>query len=219
MCLEFEIWKKVLMKPDTTIKKESKKKPDIKEAVKNLGMVGGISGFIFGLSLIIRNILDSATSTIGTSLGITLMYMAILPIYLAIGWLVSSGFIYVYSLMIGGKGEYMKQSYVISIFYAPLTVIASALMFISITFSPIFPMIAPITGILLLLTMAYGLYMLTLTIKYTHKLTTLKSFLVWVVPLAFLIAGIYLIGSGMGYGSSGVVPMKGMFPFSSGSTL
>ena len=174
----FDLWKKVITQPARTFKQQ-RKKANLSEGAKHIVVAGVISGVIAtllglaGLSAMgMENLFGLAVW--GTA-GL-LALVIILPIMGIIGWLINSGIFYVISLLLGGKGNYTLQSYLIALYSAPIMVITY--LFIAI----------PILGwVILFLISIYSLYLLTLALKETHKFSTGRAVLVWLLPIIIVV--------------------------------
>ena len=187
MCLDFEIWKNAIIDPEKTFKKEEKK-ADIGKGIKQIGIAGIISGILSGIAMWVGitkmgSLFGLPGATIGSGIGaMTFLTTIILtPIMAVISWLIWSGIIYIFAMIFGGKGSYATQSYLIALYTAPLMIIYSFLAFI------------PVIGqIIIFLVGLYSLYLLTMALKQSHKLSTGKAVAIWLVP-AVIIAIILIV--------------------------
>jgi hypothetical protein len=204
--LNFNVWMEALKNPIQTFKKE-KKNADLTEGAKNIALAGLITGLISGLVfLVVGSIYSMANPYAMGLIGIP-AFVAILivsPIVSVIGWLISSGIYYLIARLLGGRGDYKTQSYLIALYSAPMGIVITVLNLV------------PILGsILSLLGAIYSLYLLTLSLKETHGFSTGKAVLTWLIPflviaviaiavaLVFAVALVSLIasnGSPMPYG-------------------
>ena len=161
MCYRFfELWKNALLKPKQTFKKEKKK--DLSKAVKGIVIAGVIAGAIAGLA----------------SFDVTLFLINVIayPIAVTLSFLISSGIYYLFSKLFGGKGNYATQSYLLSLYLAPLFIVTALLLLV------------PSIGTWLNIVVAiYSLYLLTLALKEAHGFTTTKAVLAWLVPLMIIV--------------------------------
>ena len=164
------LWKRVLTKPEQTFKTEIKKSAP-EEFTKNLAIAGLITGFIAGVI--------SAFGLSGTILGGITTFVLILvamPLAFIAGTLLNSAILYVFSWLLGGKGSFTNQCYLISLFTAPINI-----MFYSLIFIPIVNIIAMIgLGI-------YSLYLLTVALRQAHGFDTSKAILVWLMPIVIVL--------------------------------
>jgi len=179
MCLDFNLWKDALVKPAETFKKEEKK-ADFGKGIKHIGIAGIIAGVILGIAAMAGLTLTGSMFGLGSlgagaGIGAFLLLLVITPIYFVIAWLIGSGIIYIFAMIFGGKGDYKTQSYLIAIYAAPLSIILMILMLV--------PVAGPIINFLIVL---YSLYLLTLALKQTHKVTTGKAVLIWIIPVAIV---------------------------------
>ena len=114
MCLDkmIELWKNALLDPKKTFKKE-KKKSNLGLGANYIFKAGIIAGIISGIASL--NLVSAIISIIAY------------PILSLVGWLLSSGINYVFAKLLGGKGDYTKQSYVISLYLAPLSIVSAVI--------------------------------------------------------------------------------------------
>lgn len=176
----YEIWKNVLINPAGTFKAQAKK-ADYAEAVKHVGIAGIIQGILTGILLMmglsaVGGILGYGM--LGASIGImSIVLLAILvPISAIIGLFIGSGILYIIAKILGGKGDYQTQTYLMAIYMAPIGIISGVLGMI------------PLAGIVIaLIAMIYAIYLLTLSLKETHKYSTGKAVLTWLLPVIVVI--------------------------------
>ncbi len=150
----FMLWLEAVRAPKETFSKESRK-ADFKEGSINIllgGLIAGLIGGIYTGSII--------TGAIGGAIGGF------------IGWIIAGGIYYIFAKLLGGKGDFITQLYLISL-YTPLLVIIASV------FTPV-PFIGLLVGI-------YGLYLLTLALKETHSYNTIKAVLSWLIPVLIII--------------------------------
>ena len=181
--------------------KLEKKNANLGDAIKNILIAGLFSGVFMGLlstvNMLIGNTLSigSQFAVIGTVL-LAITSIFIFPI-LAVGTLLmNSAIYYVFAKIFGGKGDFTTQTYLISLYLAPLLIIMSMLNAV--------PFIA---SVLFMLIVAYSFWPLTVVLRETHGYTTKRAILTWLLPLAILIliiSGIFwLISSSVPGGSMG----------------
>ncbi len=189
----FEIWKAALLKPANTFKTQSRK-ANLKEGAMHVGLAGLIVGVIVGLAMLLLGT-TIETAGFGAALGITGFIASVIltPIISIIGWLIGSGIYYIVAMILGGKGSYSTQSYLIAIYSAPISIITSIVGLI------------PIIGLLNFVIFLYSLYLLTLALKETHRFTTIKAALVWIIPIVLIALAAIFLGTafiaGLGLGS------------------
>jgi len=188
-----EIWKKALLQPAKTFKTEIRK-ADLKEGAMHVGLAGLVAGIIAGLGvLLLGTAIDLAG--MGASVGVAgfIATVIVTPIMSIIGWLIGSLIYYVIAMVLGGKGNFTTQSYLIALYAAPLSIVTAVIGMI------------PIIGMLNILVSLYGLYLLTLALKEAHKFTTMKAVLVWLIPVILLTLVVLFVGAaflaGLGLGS------------------
>ncbi len=183
----YEIWTKVLTKPRETFRIQARK-ADYAAAVKHIGVAGIIQGVLTGLLLTLG--LSAAGSLVGAQYGmfgaslglLSIIGLAIfVPIMAIIGLFIGSGIFYIVARVLGGNGSYQTQTYLMAIYMAPLNLIGILAMI-------------PFVGILVSLAVAiYSLYLLTLALKETHKFTTGKAVLTWLIPVIILAVLVLLV--------------------------
>lgn len=192
--INLDLWKEVLTNPVKTFAKEEKK-ADLGKAVMQLIVAGVIAGFFGGLGALAGlstagSLGGMGTGMMGAGLGIFAFIAALIvtPIMVVIGWLVISGILYVFAKVFGGKGNFTTQSYLISLYTVPLVIISSVLNLIPI-----------IGGALSFILALYGLYLLTMSLKQAHKVSTGKAVAIWIIPvialtvLALLVAAAFIM--------------------------
>ena len=177
--MNFNLWIDSLTKPIPTFKKE-KKKANLGEGALHMAVAGLITGFITGLyEMFFGSIFASQFLPIASPLAGPMIFLAsliITPIIAVIWWLIVSGILYIFALLLGGKGSYATQSYLYAIYSAPLGIISSILLLI------------PLAGWLLsFILMIYGLYLLTMALKEAHNYTSGRALLTWLVPVGIVV--------------------------------
>lgn len=183
----YEIWKSVLTNPKKTFKAQAKK-ADYVEAVKHVGVAGIIQGILTGIFITLGLSAVGGLlgyGALGTSLGgLSIIGLAIfVPIMAAITLFIGSGIFYIIARILGGKGSYQTQTYLIAIYMAPLGIIGVLAMI-------------PFVGILVSLGVTiYMLYLLTLALKETHKFTTGRAVLTWLLPVIVIMVLFMLLAA------------------------
>ncbi len=152
----FHKWFRVLINPKETLGEE-KEKATLKEAVAHVGIAGLIVGIIVAICTIGGLIPPSG---ITTSQG--LYYVLLFPLIFISTLLISSLFFFLFATLLGGKGDYTTQTYLISLYSAPLGMLEMV------------PFLNILAGI-------YGICLLVLTLKETHNLSTGRSVVGWLV--------------------------------------
>lgn len=167
-----EEWKGTLITPTKTMSK-----------LKSKASLGG--GMIhLAIALVISTIISAIAMMLsGLGFGIVAVIgIVIMGIILgAILVLVFEGVMFVVAKILGGKGSFGTQLHLTYAPYAPLTIA-----------STILGLIPVVGGWLGLLLAVYYLYPLTIAMKETHKLGTVKAVVAWLVPavLAFIVSAI-----------------------------
>jgi len=183
----FGEWFRVFFKPDTA--KEYSKEASVGKATLNIlvaSVIGGLVLAIFALILgsVVGGFLGKlAGAGIGAALGFGFAVM--LFIWVVIGsilsLLIGSAILLLFAKIFGGKGDYTLQTYLISLPMSALVLISGVLGWIPI-----------LGGIISFIASIWYLYPLTIVLKQTHKYTTGKAVLTWLIP-AIIITIIYAI--------------------------
>ena len=180
-----DLWKRVLQQPRSTFKSEMKR-ASWEEFGRNMVIAGLISGLITGIFVGA----GISRSQYGAFTGITAFVASLVlsPIISVLATLISSAIFYVIALLLGGKGNFLHQSYLFAIFSAPLGIITSVLFLI------------PIVGMVAAVVLAiYSLYLSTLSLKLVHRFSTGKAVMTWLIPIIIamllgLVAAAALVG-------------------------
>lgn len=183
MFIDFQKWINALTKPVDTFAKE-KGKADWTEAVKHLAVAGVISGIIAGLAawagLTAVGLLGgklfgaAAGATIGAMAFVAAIIMT--PITMIIGWIISSGILYIFALLFGAKGNFKTQSYLIALYLAPVMLITTVIGLVPI-----------IGGIVNLLIALWSLYLLTMALKTAHGYSAGRAVATWLLPVIVVV--------------------------------
>lgn len=163
-------WLDALIYPKETFRAE-KERASLGEAIKNVGVAGLIGGVIRGLFVGLEVAFGGVTFLIiALILGII-----ILPIVCIIVFLLCSLIYFIFANILGSKGNFTTQTYLISLFTAPL-IILSLLEFI--------PSVGWVLGILIIL---YSLYPLTIALRESHGFSTARAILAWLIPWLIIV--------------------------------
>lgn len=181
----FESWIAVLTKPSEATFDAQQPKADLTKAVVGVLIAGVVSGVI---SAILVLIFGAAGVLGGGGIGSAaagvagaIFSLIFTPIFAVVGVLVGSAILLAFARIFGGTGTYTVQTYLISLFYAPLSIVTT-----------IFGRI-PILGALISLAVGiYEIVLITWAIKSTHRVTTGRAVLIWLVP--GLIIGVIVLG-------------------------
>lgn len=180
----FNLWKEALIHPKETFKKE-KANASLLKAIRNVGIAGLISGLFLGLfysiilllggtSIFFPNIRDVNFLTL---YSVTILIL--LPIFCIILILFESLVYFIFAKILGGKGKYTQQIYLMSLYWAPILIISTIVLILEFLHIAIYA----ITALVLLL---YNLYLVTMALKETHEFSTIRAVLSWVIPLVIL---------------------------------
>lgn len=169
MCKQYFLkWRDALTKPKETFKKE-KKNASLSEALKNIGLAGLIAGVIQAIAVLALS--ASLFSVVFAAASIILM-----PIVSIVAMFIGSGVLYLLAKVFGGKGDFNTQTYLFSLYQAPIILIASLVSFI------------PFAGTIIVFVIElYALYLLTFALKETHNYSTGRAVATWLVPMVILI--------------------------------
>jgi hypothetical protein len=167
-----ELWMNAITKPAETFKSE-KRNAKLLDGVIHYS----IAGFIVGLIATVMFILSVLFLQIylpydaWSIMLIPIFYPIIYPIFLIVITLILAGIFFIMAKILGGKGNFETQYYLLAIFHAPIIIIISSLSLI------------PIIGYFISLVIhIYALYLLTLSIREAHELDTAKAVLTWLIP-------------------------------------
>ncbi|MFH1750860.1 MAG: YIP1 family protein [Candidatus Micrarchaeota archaeon] len=152
--MDYNLWIEVLTKPKEVFAAQ-KTKGDLMAGVMNLGIAYFVVGLVSAIFLLADPVV-AISSLIGT---------VVIGIILSI---IGVGILYLIAMLLGGKGTFTQQYYLMSIFSVPIVVLS----------------LIPIVGILVSL---YGLYLLTLALKEVHAFDTMKAVLVWLIPVILMV--------------------------------
>jgi hypothetical protein len=176
-----ELWKKALLQPVETFHLQ-RMKADLTVGAKYMAIAGVVTAVITGIVAliasgaagIVRGPLAALFAT-GVSVISFIGALIAVPIIFVLVWLVSSAVLYVIAKLLNGKGSFTEQSYLIALYSAPLNIISAILVMI--------PVLGPILSVLLSL---WGLWLLTLALKATHRYSTGRAVATWLLPIVVL---------------------------------
>jgi hypothetical protein len=197
----FDVWKDALMKPFATFEKK-KKGGNLMEGLKHMVVAGVIAGVLAALAATFFSMPLATTGALGQAFaGMAVVGVLIsTPIMAVIGWLIGSIVYFIFAKLLGGKGSYATQSYLLALYSAPVMVLSAVFGLI--------PVVGSVLGLLLSL---YGLYLLTMALKSAHGFDTIKAALCWVIPAVImvvlvLVLGVAILGSILGGMVGGSLP-------------
>ncbi|MEZ4661636.1 MAG: Yip1 family protein [Caldilineaceae bacterium] len=126
----------------------------------------------------------SGGAVTGLAIGSILLSLLMTPITFLIG----VGIFWLVARMLGGQGEYGRYAYLLSTFYAPLTVVSAVLGLV--------PLLGGCVSFIILIYQVVLTYFAT---KVEHRLTSGKAIVVALVPIIifglFIFCGAALIGA------------------------
>ncbi|MFH1750651.1 MAG: Yip1 family protein [Candidatus Micrarchaeota archaeon] len=194
----FQIWKFVLTNPKETFTAE-KKNASFPNAIKHVAISGAIAGLFFTVMVVILgavaiSILPKGTNNLSFSaLGLAgvfllILYPLLFSLFATALSLVINAINFVLGKILGGKGSFSEQYYLYAIFTSPLLLINFLVLMI------------PIAGFFLiwlsgLFTVAYGVYLLYLSLKEAHQIPELNAVAITLFSLLIpIVAGVILSG-------------------------
>ncbi len=165
--MEFKTWLDALIYPKETFRAE-KEGASLGDALNNIAVAGLIAGIVFGL------ISGLLLGLFGFVIGIITF-----PIIVIISFLFESLIFFILAKILGGKGDFSTQTYLISLFTAPLVVLSLV-------------GLIPIMGwVLYIPIVLYSLYPLTIALRESHGFSTARANLTWLIPR--LIIGLIIV--------------------------
>ncbi len=142
-----------------------------------LGFSVGIGGLLLSLVGMSMGPLKALSYWIGAGAGIVaglvilVGAIIIIPIVYLIGWIVASAFIWIIAKPVGGKASFSEQTINLgSLVIAPMMLLSALVAWIPL-----------IGGILIFLIELYALYPLTIVLRETHKFSTGRALISWIV--------------------------------------
>ncbi len=175
-----KLWKDAFLSPTPTFTAQA--------ARKDVAWTDGL--FNYGVSyafyMFVAFVFDCALSLLGGSLGtlgvatLAIAYVIVFVVALIFQFLFA-GIYHLIAKALGGKGRFKTLYYTLSLAAAPIYILA------------IFGFI-PCLGIVILLALGiYSLYLMTIAIQKTHKLSLGRSIAVWGIPLAIILIILVII--------------------------
>lgn len=185
----FELWKNALLKPKQTFKAE-KKNAKLALGAKYILVSGLITAAITALSYLAG--LDTTLDSLFLYPALVLLYIIFSPVLSVIGWLFSSGVDYIFAKLLGGRGTYEQQTYLISLYVAPISIISAVLLLV------------PVAGLWLsALLSLYGLYLVTMALKEAHGYSTGRAVLTWLIPFLIVVVFAMILAAAIAFWFSG----------------
>ena len=188
----FKEWFEVFFKPESTKEYEG----GFGQGLLNVFVASLIAGVIIGMIVAFFGSVFGGMlkPIIGTAVGIGSFFLVLIYIVISgiLGLILGSAILLLFAKIFGGKGSYSEQTYRVSLISSVLILISGIIGWI-----PIVNLISAIAGI-------YSLYPLTIVLRETHKYSTGKAVLTWLIPLIIilvigsiisLIAGILFTGA------------------------
>ncbi|RLI86204.1 MAG: hypothetical protein DRO76_04315 [Candidatus Altiarchaeales archaeon] len=161
--MEFKTWLDALIYPKETFRAE-KERASLGDALNNIAVAGLIAGIVFGL------ISGLLLGLFGFVIGIIAF-----PIIVIISFLFESLIFFIMAKILGGKGDFSTQTYLISLLTAPLVVLSLV-------------GLIPIMGwVLYIPIVLYSLYPLTIALRESHGFSTARANLTWLIPWLIIV--------------------------------
>jgi len=168
----FDLWRDVLTKPAKTFKR-MKNKGGLREGAKYLVVAGVIAAMLeLGFAVLQGTWVAEPLGLVVIAVLLALIFS---PILVLLWWLIFSGILLLFAKLLGGKGKYATQSWLIALYSAPVLVIGAVLGLI--------PFVSSIADKLL---WAYGVVLLGIALRETHGYNNVRTVLTLLLP--FLLA-------------------------------
>lgn len=180
----WQTWLRLTQHPGLPSFEAEKGRASVEKAIISMaiaGLVAGVAAAIQGLILytLLAPLYSQgpfgALGRGGEGFG-ALANIITMPIGAIIGLFIGSGILWVIAYVLQARGDFMTQTYLISMFESPLYIISAVL--------GIIPCIGALAGLAISI---YALYPLTNALRATHNIPTNKAVLIWAIPLAILI--------------------------------
>ncbi len=155
--MESNIWLGALIHPAETFRAE-KERASVGDALNNVAVAGLIVSVVFGL------LFWSPFGLFGLAIGIILP-----PIFITLSFLFESLAFFITAKILGGKGDFSTQTYLMSLFTTPLVVLSLV-------------RLIPNGWILYLPIALYCLQPLTLALRESHGFSIIRAVLAWLMP-------------------------------------
>jgi hypothetical protein len=149
---------------------------------KNSSLLSGTKEIL--IASLIFVVLNSIIPVLGGVSPLTILTVTIFTIVgVLVAFFIENILFYIFAKLLGGKGSFKEQFYLIALFTAPLIVmsILGSLPFVG--------------GIIYVLLLLYSLYPLTVAIREAQQISTVKAILVWFIPLVLsVVVGLVIFG-------------------------
>jgi hypothetical protein len=147
--MDFNLWIEALTKPKEVFAAQ-KSKADMMAGVMNYGIAYLIVGVIMAIFMLAIPVAAITTLIMVLVGGI-------------IGSFIGVGVLYLIAMLLGGKGTFTQQYYLMSIMAVPMIILG------------IIPIVNFLAGL-------YAIYLVTLLLMEVHAFDTMKAVLVWLIP-------------------------------------
>jgi len=154
------LWLNAIKDPKKTFAAQ-KRKADFKEGAINIVIGGLIAGIIAGIYT--GALVSGAVGGIVGGL---------------IGWIIAGGIYFIFAKLLGGKGDFITQIYLMSLYIPIISIIAA--------------IFSPVSSVTILISLL-GLYFLTFALKEAHGYSTGKAILTWFIPIIILLVIVVIL--------------------------
>ncbi|HLC50944.1 MAG TPA: YIP1 family protein [archaeon] len=167
-------WKDILLHPSDMLSKELNR-GGLRDGALHMLLGGAIGGFFIGILLALypAAVSDYSYFSSGNTFFSLLSSIIGYAIIVLVGWFIGSGLYYIFAKILGGKGSFAQQSYLLALWYAPI---------VAISWIPLIGMVFAI----------YSLYLVTVSQRIVHKFSTLRAVLSWLLPLLIMIVLVFV---------------------------
>ncbi|MAF88980.1 MAG: hypothetical protein CL963_00485 [Euryarchaeota archaeon] len=184
------VWVRVFVSPSAIFEKQ-KKLAKFPNSIAHLAIAGVFGGIIGGLISVIITIFTGASSEpLNSGIGISMIFgkagavnslthILVNPLVAILIWISFSAILHFFSLAIGGKKSFRKQSHLIAVSMAPIVFLMSMVSAIPN---------ACVIFIAYLLAGILWFYPLTFASKISQGFDTVKAILAWTIPVIVIFA-------------------------------
>jgi hypothetical protein len=179
-------WRTLLTQPRLAVYQEEARRTSMEKALVS----ALIAGIVMGLAWAATNMLQwGVMAALGSiyspkeplNTGLTPLFIVIFPIVSPIvsilGLLISSAILLISARVFGGAGDFVTQTYMLSMAYTPITIISAVL--------GIIPCLGGMASIGLFI---YWLVLLTLVVRAVHSVSVERAVVIWAAPGVLLLA-------------------------------
>jgi len=193
----FKKWADVFLRPNSLFKRENKAK-SLSYGAKSVLLAGIISAIIIILLGVISPASVSEFQTLfgaNATAALFVVSIVLVPLLSIVMWVVISGVLYLFALLLHGKGTFVSQSHALALVSSAFGIVStllSGLISVVVLSAPGAGIIAQIV-VSAILTL-YNLYVITVALKNVHKYSTGRAVLTWLIPIVIALAALLLLG-------------------------